>query len=173
MYKLQGPNDRTLLFESRFESGNLLAVIKESDTEYDLILQNDINTQTIAWNMSMSQKTAMRHHKKDQTSMESRYRKFNQTKLKSKGSLPHRCSYMVKVFYGGVNLLQAFQYGTPEQLERAVDGRLRCALPGADRGKPEGLSWGQNRHTNGSLIARCACATWLGWPGRTSSASRS
>jgi hypothetical protein len=44
MYKLQGPTDRTLLFESRFESGNLLAVIKESDTEYDLILQNDINT---------------------------------------------------------------------------------------------------------------------------------
>ena len=44
MYKLQGPNDRTLLFESRFESGNLLAVVKESDTEYDLILQNDINT---------------------------------------------------------------------------------------------------------------------------------
>lgn len=44
MYKLQGPNDRTLLFESRFESGNLLAVIKESDNEYDLILQNDINT---------------------------------------------------------------------------------------------------------------------------------
>lgn len=38
MYKLQGPNDRTLLFESRFESGNLLAVIKESDTEYDLVL---------------------------------------------------------------------------------------------------------------------------------------
>ena len=38
MYKLQGPNDKTLLFESRFESGNLLAVVKESDEEYDLIL---------------------------------------------------------------------------------------------------------------------------------------
>ena len=38
MYKLQGPSDRTLLFESRFESGNLLAVVKESDEEYDLIL---------------------------------------------------------------------------------------------------------------------------------------
>lgn len=31
-------------FESRFESGNLLAAIKLSDNEYDLILQNDINT---------------------------------------------------------------------------------------------------------------------------------
>lgn len=43
-YKLQGANDRTLLFESRFESGNLLAAIKLSDNEYDLVLQNDINT---------------------------------------------------------------------------------------------------------------------------------
>lgn len=43
-YKLSGPNDKTLIFESRFESGNLLAAIKVSDTEYDLILQNDINT---------------------------------------------------------------------------------------------------------------------------------
>ena len=30
------------------------------------------------------------------------------------------------------------------------------------RGKPEGLSSGQNRHTNGSLIARCVRATLLG-----------
>ena len=37
-YKLQGANDRTLIFESRFESGNLLAAIKLSDTEYDLVL---------------------------------------------------------------------------------------------------------------------------------------
>lgn len=43
-YKLQGPNDNTLIFESRFESGNLLAAVKISNTEYDLILQNDINT---------------------------------------------------------------------------------------------------------------------------------
>jgi hypothetical protein len=43
-YKLQGPEDLTLIFESRFESGNLLAAIKISDREYDLILQNDINT---------------------------------------------------------------------------------------------------------------------------------
>lgn len=32
------------MFESRFESGNLLAAIKLSDTEYDLVLQNDVNT---------------------------------------------------------------------------------------------------------------------------------
>lgn len=37
-------NDTTLCFESRFESGNLLAAIKISENEYDLILQNDINT---------------------------------------------------------------------------------------------------------------------------------
>ncbi len=38
------PDDRTLVFESRFESGNLLAALQVSDAEYDLILQNDINT---------------------------------------------------------------------------------------------------------------------------------
>ena len=43
-YKLKGPDDKTLQFESRFESGNLLAAIKLIDNEYDLILQNDINT---------------------------------------------------------------------------------------------------------------------------------
>jgi len=43
-YKLQGEDDKTLIFESRFESGNLLAAIKISDSEYDLILSNDINT---------------------------------------------------------------------------------------------------------------------------------
>jgi hypothetical protein len=43
-YSLEGELDRTLLFESRFESGNLLCAIKISDNEYDLILQNDINT---------------------------------------------------------------------------------------------------------------------------------
>jgi hypothetical protein len=43
-YKLTGPEDKTLIFESRFESGNLLAAIKVSETEYDLVLQNDINT---------------------------------------------------------------------------------------------------------------------------------
>jgi hypothetical protein len=32
------------VFESRFESGNLAAATKYSDTEYNLLLQNDINT---------------------------------------------------------------------------------------------------------------------------------
>ena len=43
-YKPTGPDDKTLVFESRFESGNLLAAIKVSENEYDLVLQNDINT---------------------------------------------------------------------------------------------------------------------------------
>jgi hypothetical protein len=43
-YQLTGPEDKTLVFESRFESGNLLTAIKVSDEEYDLVLQNDINT---------------------------------------------------------------------------------------------------------------------------------
>ena len=38
------PTDKTLLFESRFESGNLYLAQKESDTEYNLLMQNDINT---------------------------------------------------------------------------------------------------------------------------------
>ena len=33
-----------MVFESRFETGNLLAAMKVSDHEYDLVLQNDINT---------------------------------------------------------------------------------------------------------------------------------
>ena len=37
-------NDKTLIFESRFESGNLNLAIKMSDNEYNLMLQNDINT---------------------------------------------------------------------------------------------------------------------------------
>ena len=36
--------DRTLLFESRFESGNLDIAVKVSDSEYNLILQDDVNT---------------------------------------------------------------------------------------------------------------------------------
>ena len=43
-YVPTGPEDTTLIFESRFETGNLLATIKVTDSEYDLFLQNDINT---------------------------------------------------------------------------------------------------------------------------------
>lgn len=43
-YKPRDQNDRTLVFESRFESGNLQLVNKQSDSEYDLVLQNDINS---------------------------------------------------------------------------------------------------------------------------------
>jgi cytosolic carboxypeptidase protein 2/3 len=43
-YKLIDKNDKTLLFESKFESGNLAIAIKVSDFEYDLYMQNDINT---------------------------------------------------------------------------------------------------------------------------------
>jgi cytosolic carboxypeptidase protein 2/3 len=37
-------NDKTLVFESRFESGNLAMAFRLSDQEYNLVLQNDINT---------------------------------------------------------------------------------------------------------------------------------
>lgn len=37
-------NDRTLIFESRFESGNLAAALKIDDNDYHLALQNDVNT---------------------------------------------------------------------------------------------------------------------------------
>jgi len=37
-------NDTTLVFESRFECGNLLAVSKKSENEYILVVQNDTNT---------------------------------------------------------------------------------------------------------------------------------
>jgi len=43
-YTLKDKNDNTLLFESRFESGNLASVSKISNKEYNLLLQNDINT---------------------------------------------------------------------------------------------------------------------------------
>jgi len=38
------PTDKTLLFESKFESGNLYLAQKVSDIEYNLMMQNDINT---------------------------------------------------------------------------------------------------------------------------------
>jgi len=37
-------NDLTLVFESRFESGNLFSVCKKEPFEYILVLQNDTNT---------------------------------------------------------------------------------------------------------------------------------
>ena len=43
-YFPESNKDRTLIFESRFETGNLLAAMKISNGEYDLVLQNDINT---------------------------------------------------------------------------------------------------------------------------------
>jgi hypothetical protein len=43
-YSPRSANDRTLVFESRFESGNLQLVHKKSDEEYDCVLQNDINS---------------------------------------------------------------------------------------------------------------------------------
>ncbi len=33
-----------MIFESRFESGNLAAAVKVTDNEYNLLLQNDVNT---------------------------------------------------------------------------------------------------------------------------------
>eukprot|EP00826_Nyctotherus_ovalis_P049824 TRINITY_DN6048_c0_g7_i2.p1 TRINITY_DN6048_c0_g7~~TRINITY_DN6048_c0_g7_i2.p1 ORF type:complete len:189 (-),score=27.34 TRINITY_DN6048_c0_g7_i2:267-833(-) len=44
-YVLKGPEDKTLVFESRFECGNLKLCIKKGECEYDLYLQNDVNTQ--------------------------------------------------------------------------------------------------------------------------------
>lgn len=43
-YKKSGESDQTLMFESRFESGNLYSVMKVTDNEYHLCLQNDVNT---------------------------------------------------------------------------------------------------------------------------------
>ena len=40
-YNLKGPNDTTLLFESRFESGNLHRATQISEFEYDLDLKFD------------------------------------------------------------------------------------------------------------------------------------
>jgi hypothetical protein len=45
-YKLKDDNDTTLVFESRFESGNLKRVIQTGDYEYDLYLNPDFSTGT-------------------------------------------------------------------------------------------------------------------------------
>ena len=44
-YTLKDKDDKTLVFESKFECGNLRLGIKKGEYEYDLYLQNDINTQ--------------------------------------------------------------------------------------------------------------------------------
>jgi hypothetical protein len=36
--------ENTLRFESRFESGNLFIALKAQENEYNLLMQNDINT---------------------------------------------------------------------------------------------------------------------------------
>lgn len=43
-YSPHSPEDDTLVFESRFESGNLQLAIRKEENNYDLVLQNDINT---------------------------------------------------------------------------------------------------------------------------------
>ena len=53
-------NDETLIFESRFESGNLETAIKISETEYKLLMQNDSltngNTQWFYFKVSNTRK---------------------------------------------------------------------------------------------------------------------
>jgi len=44
-YEAKSEDDRTLVFESRFESGNLHCAYKVNDNDYNLLLQNDVNTQ--------------------------------------------------------------------------------------------------------------------------------
>lgn len=43
-YPGTGPSDQTLVFESRFESGNLRRAIQSGPYEYELILRPDVNT---------------------------------------------------------------------------------------------------------------------------------
>ena len=43
-YRLSSPEDQTLVFESRFESGNLKQAVKAREREYDLIMRADVNT---------------------------------------------------------------------------------------------------------------------------------
>ena len=43
-YKKKDQFDKTMIFESRFESGNLAATLKVTDSDYYLLLQNDVNT---------------------------------------------------------------------------------------------------------------------------------
>lgn len=43
-YALENEFDNTLVFESRFESGNLRRAFKKTDFEYELLLKTDYNT---------------------------------------------------------------------------------------------------------------------------------
>lgn len=43
-YQKESEDDNTLIFESRFESGNLRRAVKISEYEYNLILKYDHNT---------------------------------------------------------------------------------------------------------------------------------
>ena len=43
-YTYKDENDQTLLFESRFESENLLCAFKIEEKNYQFVLQNDTNT---------------------------------------------------------------------------------------------------------------------------------
>ncbi len=43
-YLVKEPDDHTLVFESRFECGNLRRAVKVGDYEYDLILKYDYST---------------------------------------------------------------------------------------------------------------------------------
>lgn len=44
-YPLADPSDTTLVFESRFESGNLKRALKMSEFEYELHMRPDYNSQ--------------------------------------------------------------------------------------------------------------------------------
>jgi hypothetical protein len=57
------PEDRTLIFESRFESGNLRKVMKVAPFEYEMYIKNDYGTQSFCqWYYFRIQNT-----RKDQT----------------------------------------------------------------------------------------------------------
>jgi len=43
-YQKENEEDNTLIFESRFESGNLRRAVKIGENEYNLILKYDHNT---------------------------------------------------------------------------------------------------------------------------------
>lgn len=43
-YVRKNDEDQTIIFESRFESGNLAAALKVNNQDYLLLLQNDVNT---------------------------------------------------------------------------------------------------------------------------------